>query len=1263
MGKDTDDRFTRADALLDAALDLPSDERAGFLERECGDDGELRKLVDRLLRSAEMPTRVDGLGTGGAIDAHAEGVGGLVPDLAGQSLSDRYRLVRVIGRGGMGVVYEARDERLDRLVAVKILSVPTIDDRTRERFLREARAAAALNHPNVVAVHDAGEASGWPYLVMELVPGRGLDEQPPENLEEVAIVATHVCNALEHAHERGLVHRDLKPGNVLIVRRAEGTDPIVKLTDMGIALARGTARVTRTGAITGTPAYMAPEQALGQLVDGRADLYSLGVMLYLWAAGRLPFDGEDALAVVSQHIHAPVVPPRTFRPDLPAGLEPLILRLLSKNPEERPATAAEVREALLAVAAGAEEPSVPSAGRVAIEGLARGRMVGRRRELKRLQEMWRAAGVGRGGMALISGEPGVGKTRLAREMTAAAQLDGALVLAGGCYENEATTPYLPFLEAFRRFVRERADEALSEALGDTAAEIARLAPEIESRLGPFPDRPTLTPQEERLRLFDHIARFLRRLAGQRGLLFFFDDLQWADHGSLALLHYLLRQLGSERILFLGTYREVELDRAHALSKTLVDWNRERLAERVRLDRLNLEDTERMVGTLLGQERIAGEFVESLYAETEGNPFFVEEIVKALIAEGDLVHEKTAWQRRTTGEFVLPQSVKAAIGSRIERVSEPCAAVLHTAAVLGKTFEFAELHSVAGRGEDELLDALDEAVSAQLLAAGRGESFAFTHDKIREVLYDELNPIRRRRLHAKIAAGLEKLHEQGAAVAVEDLAHHSIEGGDYEKGLHWAREAAAAAQHVFAWDEALEMLERARECAEALGRTDDVVRIDETRGGAAFAQGDLVDAAAYYELALEATTEPDRTNAIRGKAGEVYVTSGDPRGLEHVRRALEELDPERLPHETAQAMVIEARYLHLRAELDRAVERYLPAIELAEQVGDPDLLVRALAYLAGTYQHLARFEESDAASRRCIEIGERENFPGGIMFGCEFLSENAYYRGFWEDGIRNGEREEAVALEVHAGERYHWAHFRAFMLHQVGRVAEAERLFRRGAEESRETGERRLELFMRMGWSECLLDLGRADNAEKIAREVVKESDDAELIAHRISGRSFLIRILLQQRRFRDALAEARAAIELWERSGSLGVGLIHGAVFGEALVLGRAAAGEVLKTLDAHRALAEQTRAEHRLAQNARVRGLLAAREQDAAAALPFFDDAIEKLETCGSRIEWSRALEDRARILRESGREADAAADEARARALRDECGLAPWYDPPDHA
>jgi pimeloyl-ACP methyl ester carboxylesterase len=262
----------------------------------------------------------------------------------GDALAGRYRIVERIGGGGMGVVLRARDTVLERDVAVKVVTGSVRAGSWRERVLREARAAAALNHRNIVAIHDIGEHDGTPYLVMEVVPGPSLADEPPATVEDSLAVACQICEALDHAHRRGIVHRDLKAANILLDRADD--PPTVKLVDLGISLATGSERLTGTGQLLGTPTCLAPEQALGGVVDGRTDLYALGVLLYEWAVGAPPFSGDDAMSVVSQHVHVAPVPPTDHRPDLPEALSSLILRLLSKDPEQRPASAADVRTEL-----------------------------------------------------------------------------------------------------------------------------------------------------------------------------------------------------------------------------------------------------------------------------------------------------------------------------------------------------------------------------------------------------------------------------------------------------------------------------------------------------------------------------------------------------------------------------------------------------------------------------------------------------------------------------------------------------------------------------------------------------------------------------------------------------------------------------------------------------------------------------------------------------------------------------------------------------
>ena len=260
--------------------------------------------------------------------------------MIGTILNERYRLDRELGVGGMGAVYQGYDLLLGRVVAVKVLMAEELSEESKDLLLSEAQAVAKLNHPNIVSVYDAGQSDGRPYIVMEHINGASLHQSPPEGIEEAVRVCIQVCNALEEAHKHGIIHRDLKPENIIL---SEGG--LAKLTDFGLAQSLAT-RMKPDGSLTGTVFYISPEQALGQPLDGASDLYALGVMLYEFSTGKLPFHAVDPLVVVSMHINENPQPPIEISPDIDAGLEEIILRLLSKDPADRYANAAETREVL-----------------------------------------------------------------------------------------------------------------------------------------------------------------------------------------------------------------------------------------------------------------------------------------------------------------------------------------------------------------------------------------------------------------------------------------------------------------------------------------------------------------------------------------------------------------------------------------------------------------------------------------------------------------------------------------------------------------------------------------------------------------------------------------------------------------------------------------------------------------------------------------------------------------------------------------------------
>jgi hypothetical protein len=950
---------------------------------------------------------------------------------AGRVLADRYRIEAELGRGAAGVVHKGWDQVLDRPVAVKLLACRT-DSLDRDRLLHEARAAAALSHPHIVGIHDAGEDGDTPYLVMELVEGTNLRQLGPLDWDTIVRLADEVLQALEHAHGRGLVHRDIKPENILV--DTDDGRPRARLADFSVARVGSRRTATLDGAIVGTPFYLAPEQALGEGIDGRADLYSLGAVLYEMVSGRPPFSGADALVVIAEHLHAPVVPPRTFRNDVPPGLEAIIVRLLAKRPDDRFADAAAARVALAAVRLDdAEAPAVAPAAsgtQALLSQLARGRLVGRRAELDRLRGILTDTLGGRGQMVLLSGEPGVGKSRLAQEMLVQARLSGARVLRGGSYEFEAATPYLPFVEALRGWLNETGDEALREATVDIAPDLARLAPELAVRLGPFPERPPLTPAEERLRLYDAVARLFRRLAG-RGLVVFLDDLHWADQGSLALVHSLLRNITADPILILGAYREVELDRSHPLAAALVEWNRERLVTRLPLGRLSAAETRSFLATLFGQETVGEAFAGAIHKETEGNPFFLEEVVKALIEQGQIYRDGNEWMSDTAENLAIPQSVKEAIGRRLDRLTPVCLEALHLAAALGKVFNFAELAAASGRSEDELLDALDEAGHAQLLRADTGDRFAFTHDKIREVLYGETNPVRRRRLHHRILEAIERVHAGRLEDHITDLAHHAVQAGEMAKGFDYSLRAVDRSERVYAHDEARRYADLARECAEALGDRPRIVQAWRARSRVEAQSGASAAAAAALIQALPWVDDDRRRNSIGIAIGLNYAAVGDRRGLDHIEAVMARIDRAAEPDQAARALSIRARYHHYDLQHRQAVALLEEARRLAAIENNPATLTNILAYLAGAYQHQAEFGPSMAIATELVELGRSRDYPLATALGHEFRGEGFCFIGQWRNAVAAADDVRRLGAEIGARDRIAWGDFIAMLARFYG----------------------------------------------------------------------------------------------------------------------------------------------------------------------------------------------------------------------------------------
>ena len=456
---------------------------------------------------------------------------------------------KFLGEGGKKKVYLALDSLLDREVAFALIKTEGLDETARVRVRREAQAMGRLGaHPHIVTVFDLGEIDGQPYMVTEFMGGGDVEHliKKAENhrvpIERCLEIGRQVGMGLEFAHAKGIVHRDLKPGNVWLTGAG-----VAKIGDFGLALSLDRSRLTSEGMMVGTVSYMPPEQAMGGEVTPQADLYSLGAMLYEMVTGRPPFLGDDAVAVIGQHINTPPVAPSWHNPTCPRDLEALILRLLAKDPAQRPAHAGDVLTALAAVDVSAVAERTEAETR-SLDSLSGGVFVGRQREMSELKAALEETLAGHGRLVMLVGEPGIGKTRTALELATYAGLRKAQVLWGRCYESQGTPPYWPWVQAIRSYVREHEPAELHAAMGAGAADIAEIVSDVRQGLPDLETPPALeSPEAARFRLFDSIAAFLKSASVGQPLVLILDDLQWADKLTLLLLQFVAGELGTARV--------------------------------------------------------------------------------------------------------------------------------------------------------------------------------------------------------------------------------------------------------------------------------------------------------------------------------------------------------------------------------------------------------------------------------------------------------------------------------------------------------------------------------------------------------------------------------------------------------------------------------------------------------------------------------------------------------------------------------------------
>jgi tetratricopeptide (TPR) repeat protein len=720
-------------------------------------------------------------------------------------------------------------------------------------------------------------------------------------------------------------------------------------------------------------------------------------------------------------------------------------------------------------------------------------LVGRQREMAALRGGLDDAIRGRGRLFLLSGEPGIGKSRLADELAEAAQQLGATVLWGRCWEAGGAPAYWPWVQAIRAYVADTDKTALRRQLGSGAADLAQIVPELGQ---PFPDlaaTPLADPDAARFRLFDSVTAFLLRAAHHQPIVLILDDLQAADIPSLLLLRFVAGELSKTAVLVIGTYRDVDVDRDHPLTPTLAELVRYAATRRLHLRGLEPPDVAHYVEAVSGL-RPPADVVAAIHRETEGNPLFLGEVVRLAAAEGRLDDADPAYWERA-----IPQGVREVIGLRVNRLSKECSRTLSLASVLGREFHVAPLEHISGLSHEELEEVMDEAAAARVVgevpeSPGR---LRFAHALIRDTLYDELPPSHRTRLHARAAKALEELYGPDPDPHLAELAHHFCEAGRgvvADRAVEFARRAGDHALIQLAYEESVRLYRMALRALELQESVDERTRLELllSLGDAGMRAGDRHYGRESFLAAADAArrvSAPELlARAALGYGGRfVWARAGNDRTVVPLLQdALESLGKESSPLR-ARLMARLSGALRDEPARERRAALSAQAVEMARRLDDAATLAYALD---GRYSAIwapdttdERLAIADEIVTLAEEFGDDERAFQGHHYRLAALLETGDLPAMKRELETNARAAEALHQPA---QRWYVAATIALLALFEGRLVEAQALIEHAYDHGRRAESMHALGVLRLQEYALRREQGRAAEMEKPLADVIRD---------------------------------------------------------------------------------------------------------------------------------------------------------------------------------
>lgn len=925
----------------------------------------------------------------------------LAPEL---QLPPRYQLRAVLKDTAATLVYRVFDVSDNRDEAIKILRHELHDPQQMLQFKSEFSTLASLEHASIIKVYDFGLLHDrFPYFTMEYFSGKKISEFfDGKNWDALYDVILQIASALHHIHHLGIVHLDLKPSNILVDENGRA-----KVMDFGVAI--GSHNVLDRQ-IRGTLHYMAPEVLRQDRVDSRADLYALGMTLYETVTGALPGYGKAPIDVIRMHLNEEVRPPSAINPRIPSALEDIIIKLTEKDPRHRYATAAALLRDV-ALAAGKTAP----AGELL---LGRGELfaaplIGRRAEVDLVTVAIEAAREGKGGGIVLAGPEGMGKSRIVRDATLRAQLDGARVFWGRCPVNRKTV-YAPFFEIFQQMVTAVNPDA------DVSEEIRRMLRPVVAPSGGGDEN--ASPTGQKFRLYNRIVQSMQDMYGFLSasgegsgtpLILVIEDLQFADVSTAELFSFLIAEAKQNKLLVIGTITS-ESGTDAMESEPMVAWQqraREAGFSIVVVGALDEVLVREHIQSLLGEQNVSDEFARWMLWESAGSPLNIRRIVDYLIAHGYVHWQETGWvsEMDRIRALRIPGGAASIVMEKIESLDDDDRAMLEAAAVFGEVCDIEQLTEVSGRKAEEAYDTIRSLVRRGLLdQSSDGKVITVPQMHLRDAIYNGMTERRRSELHLRVANVLEPLLTAGSTQLIGQVAYHFARGNHREKGIKYAMEAGDLASRTLAHAEATEFFRTALELMDLAG-ADEATKAEarENLADSYYRSDDYRGAMAAYQFLLksiEARAKADGANRdlarVMKKIGKVLAKRGDQdAALSYFHNALDQFE------QLGETMEV-AELLNRIAWMHRDKDDYEAAVAFAHRAlellkgQEPNIVYGYIKNMLGIVEfNLGDWEASKLHLVEAAAVGEKVGSQQLIKVALTNLANTVYKLGDWEIAMR------------------------------------------------------------------------------------------------------------------------------------------------------------------------------------------------------------------------------------------------------------------------